>query len=122
MHPTIINHRPASRMSTGAMHRPQRFTLRIDTDTGVELDLLVIADGKIGLGEAKKGSRLDDTAKKEEQRLRNLKRLCHVVHADFVVFATASDDWSTTTKGRIASVFAPAESPEVRYLRTCSRQ
>ena len=49
---------------------------RIDADTKVELDLLVIADGKIGLGEAKKGTKLDATAKGENQWLRNLKQLC----------------------------------------------
>ena len=94
--------------------------VRLDADTMVELDLLVIADGKIGLGEAKKGTKLDATAKGENQWLRNLRQLCHVVHADFVVFATASDDWATTTKERITSAFTPGSSPEVRYLSNCA--
>ena len=94
--------------------------MQIGSDTKVEIDLLVISDGRIGLGEAKKGEKLAATAKGENQWLRNLKQLGDVVHADFIVFATASGDWTKLTKERIASAFAPAGSPEVRYLSNCA--
>ena len=86
----------------------------------VELDLLVITDGLIGLGEAKKGPKLDDTKKKEETWLRSLVRLADVAHADFVVFATASEDWSSTTRERIESAFPPVGLREVRYFTSCA--
>lgn len=93
--------------------------VRIDPNTKVELDLLVISDGKIGLGEAKKSNKLDGTARDAKRWLHNLKLLCHAVHADFVVFATACDDWAPATRDHITSVFAPGGTTEVLYLPKC---
>ena len=94
--------------------------VRIDAATKIEVDLLVISDGKIGLGEAKKIAKLDATAGREKQWLHNLKRLCCAVHADFVVFATASDDWAPATQQRITTAFPPGSSLDVRYLPRCA--
>ena len=61
-----------------------------------ELDLLALVDGRIVLGEAKKGNCLESTAKQERRWLNDLADIADAITADEVVFATAIE-WRPET-------------------------
>jgi hypothetical protein len=65
-----------------------------------ELDLCLIADGKIVVGEAKLNDRLDTADKGTTLAARRLIRAAHILSADEVVLATAQAAW--TPGARIA--------------------
>ena len=69
-----------------------------------ELDLLALVDGRIVIGEAKKGDRLKSTATKERRWLNTLAGIADAITADEVAFATATE-WRPDTLTRIGEVF-----------------
>ena len=71
----------------------------------MELDLLALVDGRIVIGEAKRGKRLAKTAKVERKWLLQLANLAEEITADEVVFATASS-WRDATRELIESTCA----------------
>lgn len=81
----------------------------------IELDLLAVVDGRIVLGEAKVGDRLQDTAQKELDWLRRFASIADHLTADEVVFATADQSWREVTVERIHTVFESTRS-RVRLL------
>ena len=74
-------------------------------DQRFELDLLALVDGRVIIGEAKKGDRLANTAREEVRQIRNLAEIAESITADEVVFATA-DAWRPATRCRIAEEFS----------------
>lgn len=111
----------ALKKASQAFAEAPELEVHFDGSTKVEIDLLVIADGRIMLGEAKKGDVLDGTKKAENEWLRRLKRVCEAVHADRVVFATACEDWAPTTRDRITGAFPQGTGAEVHFMGSCAR-
>jgi len=85
----------------------------------IEIDLLAIADGRIIVGEAKTGDKLQDTAKAESAWLGRIERLASAVVADEVIFATAAPAWRPPTLARINLAFRDAEPTTIRILEGC---
>lgn len=111
----------ALKQESQAFAEAPELEVNFDGSTKMEIDLLVVADGRIMFGEAKKGDTLDDTAKAENEWLRRLRRLSEAVHADVVVFATACEDWSPRTKERITSAFPHGTGAAVRFMSSCAQ-
>ena len=70
-----------------------------------ELDLLALVDGRIVIGEAKKGNRLESTAKQERIWLNDLADIADAITADEVILAT-STQWRPNTLTYVSDVFA----------------
>lgn len=70
-----------------------------------ELDLLSLVDGRIFIGEAKKGKRLKSTATEERRWLKGIADIADAITADEVVFATA-EEWRPQTLEYVREVFA----------------
>jgi hypothetical protein len=83
----------------------------------LEVDLNCIADGVLTIGEAKKEGRLGRNDKEDSERIsRHLelaKRLC----AEQVVFATASEEWHSSTVERILKAFGDQRFELVLFTR-----
>src|ERR1700694_3800086 len=77
------------------------FTPEMDVFRGddlvAEIDLLVIADGRVIVGEAKTTDGLEATTKKEREKLGRLATVAEAVTADEVVLATTMATWQSTT-------------------------
>ena len=69
------------------------------------MDLLAIVDGRIIIGEAKKGSILQEKAADELPWLRALAEIADAITADEVILATATT-WKQNTLTRINEVFS----------------
>ncbi len=69
-----------------------------------EIDMWVIVDGRIIIGEAKTIDRLGESATEENQSISGLLRLGEGLTADEVVFAT-TEKWKETTKNRVNRIF-----------------
>jgi len=70
-----------------------------------ELDLLALVDGRILIGEAKKGNRLESTATRERRWLNDLADIADAITADEVILATATE-WRPNTQKYVSEVFA----------------
>lgn len=89
-----------------------------DTTERTEIDLLVIADGRILLGEAKRSNELGKSARDEVRWLERFRRAAVAATADDVVFATATPAWSERTARSISGVFGDRDRPP-RLLVNC---
>jgi len=69
-----------------------------------ELDLLALVDGRIVIGEAKKGNRLESTATRERRWLNDLADIADAITADEVALAT-STEWRPNTLTYVSEVF-----------------
>lgn len=78
------------------LHMPE-VIVRRPGETDLEVDLWAIVDGRIVIGEAKKGDKLDESPDAEVERCRRLKRLFQELTADELVLATADSRWSQRT-------------------------
>lgn len=86
----------------------ERSETEVVTPNGkIEVDLLIIADGKIIIGEAKVGDRLGKSAAEEKKLLRRMKAVAEAITADQVVLAS-STSFREATKSQVASFFADA--------------
>lgn len=81
-----------------------------------ELDILAIADGRVIVGEAKKGDRLGDTARAERQAAARLLGLAEALTADTLVLASRTT-WSQRTRDVIAEAVG-SKDIETRLLET----
>lgn len=79
----------------------------------LELDLWAIADGRILIGEAKLGDRIESSAAGEKERLASIRDLALQLTADEVVFATATQ-WRSETRRFADAIVGKALA--VRYL------
>jgi hypothetical protein len=71
----------------------------------IEVDLNCVADGLLTIGEAKKDNRLGKNDKEESETISKYFDLAKRLAAHQVVFATASEQWHSTTIERIKSAF-----------------
>jgi hypothetical protein len=74
-----------------------------------EIDLLAFVEGRILIGEAKTGDRLEDNEQKERAVIQRLKRIADTMTAHEVVFATTSPAWNSTTWRLIREEFRPSQ-------------
>ena len=81
-----------------------------------ELDLLAIADGRVIVGEAKKGDRLGDTARAERPAAARLLKLAEALTADTLVLASRTT-WSQRTRDVIGGAVG-SKDIETRLLET----
>jgi hypothetical protein len=79
-----------------------------------ELDVLVVADGRLIVGEAKRGDRLEDTAQAERQLVGRLIGLAVALTADTLVLASRTN-WSQRTRNGVADA-ARSTDMDVRFL------
>jgi len=77
------------------LHMPE-VVVRRPGETDLEIDLWAIADGRIVIGEAKKGDKLDETSEEETDRCQRLVKLARDLTVDELVMATAKR-WSKRT-------------------------
>ena len=70
-----------------------------------EIDLLAFVEGRILMGEAKSGDRLEDNERREREVIQRLRRIADAITAHEVVFATTSPGWSSTTERLIRGEF-----------------
>ena len=75
------------------------------TDRQFELDLLALVDGRLIIGEAKKGNCLESTATRETRWLNDLADIAEAITADEVIFATATT-WQPSTLTHVDEVFS----------------
>lgn len=80
-----------------------------------DIDILVLRDGKIVIGEAKTISHLETKPDEEESLLKKWVRFADAATADEVVFATTEPDWSERTQQAIAKAFE-GQRPTVALL------
>lgn len=80
----------------------------------IELDLLIVADGAVIIGEAKVGTRLDKTSALEAERSKRLRQVAEACSADVAVFGSASR-WAETTRATISEAFVGSRV-EVEFL------
>jgi hypothetical protein len=77
-----------------------------DKDTPlVEVDLNCIADGMLTIGEAKKDDRLGKNDREESEAISKQLELARRLCARQIVFATASEEWHSSTLERILKAF-----------------
>ena len=76
-----------------------------DVKSKKELDICCLCDGKIILGECKINNRIDDTEKKEKERLEFLRNLFLKLRANKILFSTYSNNWRDKTLELIGSFF-----------------
>jgi len=63
----------------------------------VEIDVWAIIDGRIVIGEAKVGERLETQPNEERRKIANLSRVASAATIDRFVLATAGEAWNPTT-------------------------
>jgi len=78
------------------LHMPE-VVVRRQGETDLEIDLWAIVDGRIVIGEAKKGDKLDETSEEEADRCQRLVKLAHDLTVDELVMASAKKQWSKRT-------------------------
>jgi hypothetical protein len=81
----------------------------------MEIDLWAIVDGRIVLGEAKKGNEIEPKARAERQRCAELASVVERITADTFVLATAAPVWSNRTSLEMKN----ALDPSVRLVTLC---
>ncbi|MEY9934169.1 hypothetical protein ABH926_008833 [Catenulispora sp. GP43] len=91
------------------LHMPE-VIVRRQGETDLEVDLWAIVDGRIVIGEAKKGDKLDESPDAEIERCRRLKRLVHDLTADELVMATADKHWSPRTIDNLEQAMDPGSA------------
>lgn len=80
----------------------------------VEVDIWLIRDGEVIIGEAKIGDNLGDR-KKRNKKAKALRRVADLMTADRVVFATAMPAWQGSALQAVESAFAGSRS-ELQFL------
>jgi hypothetical protein len=71
-----------------------------------ELDLCLIIDGRIVIGEAKSNNRLDTADKSAVQAASGLVRAAHILSADEILLATAQPSWTPSARTAIEAAIA----------------
>lgn len=79
-----------------------------------ELDLWVVREGRIVIGEAKTGDRLGTPAE-TKKLVANLRKVADAIGADDVVVATTSESWSSTVEPSVRAAFA-GSSTRTQFL------
>jgi len=81
-----------------------------DENPELEIDFVVISDGKVYLGEATKENNLEKSASREKEKLTKLKDIAKAVKARKIYFITFSDEWSSGTRQNIGNIFSQEDS------------
>ena len=71
-----------------------------------ELDLCLILDGEIVVGEAKRNGHLQTTDRGTTQEARRLVQAAHLLSADQIVLATAAARWARGVAGAVQDAIA----------------
>jgi hypothetical protein len=71
-----------------------------------EVDLCLIIDGRIVIGEAKSNNRLDTADKSTVQAATTLVRTAHILSADEILLATAQPSWAPSARTAIEAAIA----------------
>jgi hypothetical protein len=71
-----------------------------------EVDLCLIIDGRVVVGEAKSNSRLDTADKGTAQAAAGLVRAAHILSADEIMLATAQSSWAPGARTAIEAAIA----------------
>jgi hypothetical protein len=108
MHVPILTLRKLKKISTGGFHYTPEIEIRKKPSTekpDLEIDFVVIIDGKVFIGEATVEKELSNSAAEEMGKLRKLKEIAVSVQAKKVILATFSDEWSKKTKTHVKKMF-----------------
>lgn len=92
--------------STSFLHMPE-VVVTHEGETDLEVDLWAIVDGRIVIGEAKKGDMLADTEDDELARCAALRRLARDLSADDFVMASGASRWSERTVRNVENALGP---------------
>jgi hypothetical protein len=100
IHVPVLALAQLAKPSTSFLHMPEVVVAR-EGETDLEVDLWAIVDGRIVIGEAKKGDVLADTENEELSRCAALLRLARDVSADEFVMASGASRWSERTVNNV---------------------
>ena len=89
-----------AKSSASFLHMPEVVVAR-EGETDLEVDLWAVADGRIVLGEAKKGDVLAETQDEEAARCAALLRLARDLSADEFVMASGASRWRERTRRNV---------------------
>ncbi|MBR7828692.1 hypothetical protein KDK95_20455 [Actinospica sp. MGRD01-02] len=102
IHVPILALAQMAKASTSFLHMPEVIVAR-DGETDLEVDLWAIVDGRIVIGEAKKGDVLAGTQDEETGRCAALLRLARELSADEFVMASGASRWRERTRRNVES-------------------
>lgn len=108
MHVPIFALKHLKQMRQDAFHYLPEIELRRDPTSSkadMELDFVIVKDGRIIIGEATISGKLNDHASEERKEIIRLRDLADVLHAKEVVLATYSDKWSEGTRIKVSEIF-----------------
>lgn len=96
IHVPVLGLAQMAQSTTSFLHMPEVVVSR-EGEKGLEVDLWAIVDGRIVIGEAKKGDVLAETEDEERARCAALLRLARDLSADEFVMASGASRWSERT-------------------------
>ncbi|MDP3298102.1 MAG: hypothetical protein Q8N09_11050 [Thermodesulfovibrionia bacterium] len=116
----ILTIRKLKKLSKYGFHYVPEIEIRKDPMTekpDLEIDFVVIIDGKIYFGEATKEDKLEKDTSKEQEKLTKLKNIAIAVQAKKIILATFSDEWSEGTKNNIEKTFGQTVCLPLTFAR-----
>jgi hypothetical protein len=97
--------------------------LTYPTGDSIELDIALIVDGKIMVGEAKSNSRISGASWSAKKAARRLVQAARVLTADEIVLATSKSQWAPNVfqsmDAAIDELWDGYRKPRVRPLTDC---
>jgi hypothetical protein len=106
IHVPILALDEIGRSARSLLHMPEVVVKRPGSDD-LEVDIWAIIDGRIVIGEAKVGDKLENTRAKEAGRADRLGALLRDLGADEFVMATEKDQWHSRTRGNVERAIEP---------------
>lgn len=100
IHVPVLALAQMAKASASFLHMPEVVVAR-EGETDLEVDLWAVADGRIVLGEAKKGDVLAETEDEETARCAALLRLAREMSADEFVMASGASRWRERTRRNV---------------------